>query len=224
MDFWACCESKQNLIFVWITIKSFFVWITNKIFIFDSNQNKMEDEQRLIALVTQLFAEQKKLANAKKIQKIRKDQQAYQEEGQRVIQYDNIYEFLLWAFPEEMEQEAHEREAFKWSSFDRISKDDPMFKSILDLFEGTTIGEQRDQLKAFLQENARFKTTNLTKLRQRIYLAKKHQIDFDTEGIFEEDPIRNRIEQDPALTLSEVLGITQPASEEQSQPEEEPQS
>ena len=175
----------------------------------------MEDEQRLIALFSQFLADQKKIATTKKLQKIQKDQKTYQEEGQRVIQYDNIYELLLWAFPVEMEQEAREREAFKWGSFDRISKDDPMFKSILDLFEGTTITEQREQLKAFLQENARFKTTNLAKLRQRIYLAKKHQIDFDTDDIFEENPIRTRIEQDPELSLGEVLGITEPEPEEQ---------
>ena len=172
------------------------------------------------------------LAKAKKTQakleRMKNDVLAYcSQDGKKVIQFDNMFEYLLFAFPEGCEGEYRENRACnsKWLEIQKST--DPMFKSILDLFEGSTITEKRIALKEFLDANTRLKTTNLAKLRQRIFLMKNLPLEEVPE--LPESPITDLLQQEPEIPI-ESIELNIPSVQlfqfqrEEGQPEEEPQS
>ena len=144
-----------------------------------------------------------------KLKRMTKDILSYKEnEGEKVLQFDNIYEYAIIAYPEAFDGELRENKecTARWLGFQQST--DPMFKSILDLFEGATIAQKKDTLWKFLVANPRLKTTNLAKLRQRIFLTKKIKI--EEPPLLAESPVRALLEEEPEIPLSTIeLNIPQ---------------
>ena len=186
----------------------------------------MSHDERVLA-----YANKLKKVDAK-LKRMAKDILSYQEnDGEKVLHYDNIFEYAILAYPEAFDNELRENKDCnaRWVSIQQST--DPMFKSIIDLFEGSNISQKKDALWKFLSANPRLKTTNLAKLRQRIFFTK--QLPPEDLPPLAENPISALLEQEPEIPLEsielnipkdqldQIQKIIQNAGEEEERREEE---
>ena len=159
-------------------------------------------EQRVAKMTEKLIKEKAKL------EKLKENITKYQDEdGCVVVNYDNWFEYLLFLYPIQVRGELNSFKNFKikWLEDQKIT--DPMFKSILDMFPAASVKEQRQALRQFLDEHEECKTTDLQKMRQRIYLILNYPIELlDEENFpeFSQNPIRTLIEDNPVIPLETI--------------------